>query len=270
MITIHALKVETKNIWNKFLSELSSEVSGNLFVSESAKIDFSQSDFAYWLKRASIRKHCNLVRYSEVDDSYKDLGIQFSVSEDHKSFEDLPIIKCGHRPCLFLDRDGVINEDDGYTFEIDKIKFLPNVFESLKRVSENNIDIVILTNQSGIGRGFYKEEDVKNLHAWMEQEFIKNGIKITSWFYCPYHPDGDIPEYKRLSPLRKPGSAMGELAFEKLSIDPEKSLMVGDKVSDKLLHLDLETWFIKSRYELGDGKVINDLSETLSFFGIEA
>lgn len=223
------------------------------------------ADFLYWLQRASKRPYSHMVSYNKKNDSYDRLACSFC-RDDKVGPCFLPIVKVGQRPCLFLDRDGVINEDSGYIYKKEDFIWRADVFDTLRKVNALGVQIVIITNQSGIGRGYYKESDVINLHNWMDQEFIKNGIKVDKWYYCPHHPDSTESKYKKASVLRKPGSAMAELAFSDLDIDPNKSLMVGDKKSDKLDNLDLETWFIKGNYELGEGRVIKSLGEVLDFF----
>ena len=90
----------------------------------------------------------------------------------------------------------------------------------------------MVTNQSGIGRGYYSESDVINLHNFIDTEVIKIGAKIDDFFYSPYHPEGIIAEYKKLSHLRKPNTGMLELAYNRYSIDKNNSLLIGDKQTD--------------------------------------
>jgi D-glycero-D-manno-heptose 1,7-bisphosphate phosphatase len=124
----------------------------------------------------------------------------------------------------------------------------------------------VLTNQSGIGRGYYTEDDVLKLHKWMQEELASKGITLKHWYYCPYHPQAVTDHYKKDSPLRKPRSAMAEMAFADLDLDPRRCVMVGDKISDQLDHLDISTFFIKGKYDIPeDDKLIKNIG--VSLFG---
>jgi D-glycero-D-manno-heptose 1,7-bisphosphate phosphatase len=227
----------------------------------------NQQDLLFWLKRAVIRKNCYMVSYNKINDSYDDLGYSYITNSENESKANaLPLVTVGQKPCLFLDRDGVINEDAGYIFKQEDIVWRADIFDTLRKINALGIQIVIVTNQSGIGRGYYTEDDVLTLHKWMNDEFVCNGVKVDRWYYCPHHPEAIEERYRKASLLRKPNSAMAELAFSDLDIDPARSLMIGDKLSDKLNNLDLETWFIKGQYELGNGKIIESIKEVLGYF----
>ena len=85
----------------------------------------------------------------------------------------------------FLDRDGTINKDKNYIYKIDDFEFLPGVISGLKKLQQNGFLLVIVTNQSGVARGYYKEEDIEVLHKWMFQELEKSGVSIAKVYYCP-------------------------------------------------------------------------------------
>lgn len=132
---------------------------------------------------------------------------------------------------LFLDRDGVINADYGHVWRSEDFVFLPHVFEALHRFQEAGYLLIVVTNQAGIAKGYYTEEDFAALTRWMLCEFRKRGVEITDVFYCPYHRDG-IGRYRRHSPDRKPEPGMILKARDKYSIDLAASVLVGDKLSD--------------------------------------
>jgi D-glycero-D-manno-heptose 1,7-bisphosphate phosphatase len=134
---------------------------------------------------------------------------------------------------LFLDRDGVINIDNsGYTYKIEEVIFIDGIFELCKTAQNLGYLIIIVTNQSGIGRGYYSEEDFQNITNYMLQEFSKHGIKITEIYHSPHHPTHGIGEYMLDSPDRKPKPGMLLKAQDKYNIDMQNSIMIGDKNAD--------------------------------------
>lgn len=131
----------------------------------------------------------------------------------------------GKHPALFLDRDGVINVDKGYVVNKKDFEFIHGIFSLLKNYQDKGYKLIIITNQSGIGRGFYTNNDFHDLNSWMLNCFEKDGIFIDDVFYCP-----DLPESK--SNDRKPAPGMFFKAIKKHNIDVRESIMIGDKVSD--------------------------------------
>ncbi|WP_172127504.1 D-glycero-alpha-D-manno-heptose-1,7-bisphosphate 7-phosphatase [Campylobacter sp. RM16192] len=126
---------------------------------------------------------------------------------------------------LFLDRDGVINEDFGYVYDIDNFIFKPDIFNDVKNFVNNGFIIVVVTNQSGIGRGYYTLEQFNRLSEFMLREFKKNSINISKICFCPHAPEADCE-------CRKPKPKMITDAAKELNIDLKKSIMIGDKDSD--------------------------------------
>jgi len=126
---------------------------------------------------------------------------------------------------IFLDRDGVINEDFGYIHKIKNFKFIHGAIDSCKYFLSLGYQIIIVTNQSGIGRGLYKEDDFLTLNEWMLFEFRKNGANILDVFFCPHEPDDNCY-------CRKPKPGLFLNAKEKYDIEMEESWMIGDKESD--------------------------------------
>jgi D-glycero-D-manno-heptose 1,7-bisphosphate phosphatase len=125
----------------------------------------------------------------------------------------------------FLDRDGVINKDAGYTYKIDDFEFIDGCIDALKTIQEKNYQIIIVTNQSGIGRGYYSEAAYQKLTCWYCKQLLNQGITITDVFHCPHSPED-------LCACRKPKEGLFLQAAKKYSIDFSNSFMVGDKVSD--------------------------------------
>ena len=135
---------------------------------------------------------------------------------------------------LFLDRDGVINEDYGYVHKIEDFHFREGIFDVCREAQQAGMKIIVVTNQAGIGRGFYTEEDYKQITLFMITSFQKANVSITGVYHCPYHPLHGIKHYKRDSYDRKPNPGMLLKAIRDHRVSPEYSIMVGDKPSDEL------------------------------------
>ncbi len=133
---------------------------------------------------------------------------------------------------LFLDRDGVINIDHGYVHLIKDFVFIDGIFDLCQKALELGYIIIIVTNQGGIGKGLYSEEDFQKLTKWMLESFSKRNIKIAKVYHCPYHPDSENKEYKETAYDRKPSPGMLLKAKEEFDIDMQKSLIIGDKNTD--------------------------------------
>ncbi|SDA21935.1 D-alpha,beta-D-heptose 1,7-bisphosphate phosphatase [Nitrosospira sp. Nsp18] len=136
------------------------------------------------------------------------------------------------RPALFLDRDGVINIDFAYVYKPEQFEFIEGVFELCQWASQCGYLIFVITNQAGIGRGYYTEQDFLKLTDWMCGIFKTQGSIITKVYFCPSHPEYGIGEYKVDSFFRKPGPGMILQAAEEFCVDLARSVLVGDKEKD--------------------------------------
>ena len=132
----------------------------------------------------------------------------------------------------FLDRDGVINEDNGYIYKWEDFIFFPKTLSALKNLISLNYSIIIITNQSGIARGYYTESDLKLLHTKLINYLLAKNIEILDVFYCPHFIKGKIKKYAIECECRKPKSGMIKKAIQKYNLSPENCLLVGDKKSD--------------------------------------
>lgn len=126
---------------------------------------------------------------------------------------------------LFLDRDGVVNIEKNYLYKIEDFEFFDGIFEALKIVQDLGYKIFIITNQSGIGRGYYTKDDFFKLTSWMIEEFKKNEIEVSQVEFCPHGPDDNCL-------CRKPKTGMIDNILKEHEIDLENSWLVGDKDSD--------------------------------------
>jgi len=133
---------------------------------------------------------------------------------------------------LFLDRDGVINHDSGYTSRAENFQFIDGIFDLCRAARRSGYLLIVVTNQAGIGRGYYSEQDFSTLTEWMRERFEAEGVPITDVFHCPYHPEHGIGRYKKDSFDRKPNPGMLLRAAEKHGLDLKRSVMIGDKDSD--------------------------------------
>ncbi len=133
---------------------------------------------------------------------------------------------------LFLDRDGVINVEKNYVWRVEDFEFMPGIFELCADARDLGLALVVITNQAGIGRGYYSEADFQRLTAWMLDRFRERGIEIARIYHCPYHPTAGIGDYRRESFDRKPQPGMFLKARDELALDMAGSVLVGDKASD--------------------------------------
>lgn len=136
------------------------------------------------------------------------------------------------RPALFLDRDGVINEDVGYLHRVEQFRFLPGVLDACKQMHEAGYALVVVTNQSGIARGYYSEVQFQQLTHWMTQQFAQAGAPLAGVYFCPHHPEFAVAGQAVPCSCRKPEPGMLLQAAAELELDLAKSIMVGDKEDD--------------------------------------
>ena len=162
---------------------------------------------------------------------------------------------------VFLDRDGVINHDHAYVSKIDDFEFIDGVFEACQKFVAQGYLIIIVTNQSGIGRGYYSEQDFVILTDWMKAEFIKHKVLISGVYFCPHHPKNALPEYLKECNCRKPMPGMLNQAISDFNIDVKKSIMIGDKVSDLQA---AQAANIKTKILVKSGKCITNEGESIA------
>ncbi|WP_338946701.1 D-glycero-beta-D-manno-heptose 1,7-bisphosphate 7-phosphatase [Fusobacterium canifelinum] len=167
------------------------------------------------------------------------------------------------KKAIFLDRDGTINVEKDYIYKSEDLVFEEGTIEALKTFKNLGYILIVVSNQSGIARGYFTEEDLNIFNNNMNEILKKNGVEITEFYCCPHHPDG-IGEYKKVCECRKPNNKMIEDAIKKYNIDREKSYMIGDKTSDigAGLKSNLKTVLVKTGYGLKDMEKI-DKNETL-------
>ena len=137
------------------------------------------------------------------------------------------------RPALFLDRDGVLNEDRGYVHRWEDFCWIPGAREAVAAFNARDWWVFVVTNQSGVGRGYYPEADVLALHARMEADLAAAGARIDAFYHCPFHPEALEDRYRHPDPPdRKPNPGMLLRAMADWPVDAARSVMVGDKAID--------------------------------------
>ncbi len=133
---------------------------------------------------------------------------------------------------LFLDRDGVINHEVGYLCRAEDVRWVEGIFSLCRTAQELGYKLVVVTNQSGIARGYYTPEDFEALMQWMREEFAREGVTLDAVYHCPYHPEHGVGAWKREHEDRKPSPGMLRRGARELGVGLAESVMVGDRCSD--------------------------------------
>jgi D-glycero-D-manno-heptose 1,7-bisphosphate phosphatase len=136
------------------------------------------------------------------------------------------------RPAAFLDRDGVLNHDNGYVHRAEDFVWIDGAKAAVKRLNDRGCLVFVVTNQSGIARGLYGPEEVETLHRWMNDQLRAAGAHIDAFYYCPHHPDGVAPGYSIVCDCRKPAPGLLLQAMREWPVQREASFMIGDKAID--------------------------------------
>lgn len=137
------------------------------------------------------------------------------------------------RPALFLDRDDTLVRDKGYMHRPEDLAWMPGAIDAVKAANDSGWLVVVVTNQSGIGRGLYSEADMHGFHAAMAADLQAAGAHVDAWYFCPFHPDAAIPAYRAADhPDRKPNPGMLLRAMRDLPIDASRSVMIGNTDDD--------------------------------------
>ncbi len=205
----------------------------------------------------------NLIERSQIsgklfNNYFIDIGIKKNLN-----FAKKTLLKNFNSKAVFLDRDGVINEDKGYVYKIKDFKFLKGVLNGLKILSKNKYLIIIITNQSGIGRGLYKTTDFINLTNYMRKIIYNYGSKIDDIYFCPHHPIYGLGKYKKICNCRKPKPGMIIRAVSNWSINKKKSFMIGDKKTDEQASKKSKIKFFYKSNEPFDKQIIKILKNRI-------
>lgn len=167
----------------------------------------------------------------------------------------------------FLDRDGTLNVDKGYSHKKEECILTDGCVEALSYLRNLGFELVVITNQSGIARGYFKEENVLQFNEELERKLIENGVYISKFYFCPHHVDGKIAEYSFSCNCRKPEPGMYLSAIKEFNIDLKTSICIGDKYTDLLAgaRSGLGSGILISRSKKEENLLVNSLSNELFF-----
>ena len=158
------------------------------------------------------------------------------------------------RPAIFIDRDGTINEQMGYINHLSRFNILPGVPEAIKGLNENNYLVIVVTNQSGIARGYFPIELLDEIHTYMKDSLKKEGAHVDAVFFCPHYPGSKLKEFAIECDCRKPHTGMIKQALDKFDIDLTQSYMIGDHYTDLEFasNSNIKSIMVKTGYGLGE------------------
>ena len=164
---------------------------------------------------------CEFVGY------FLDIGLPETLEQGHR---ELPSIRV--RPAAFLDRDGVVNIDRGYTYRPDDLQFVPGAVEAIRNLNDRGYYVFVVTNQAGVARGLYSLDDARRFNLEIQERLAGEGAHVDQFYISPYHPDGFVPEYAMHHWDRKPNPGMLLKAMSEWPVVRERSFLIGDKDSD--------------------------------------
>lgn len=136
------------------------------------------------------------------------------------------------RPAVFLDRDGVLIEEIGYLSDPSQVRLIPGACAAVARLNRLGVPVVVVTNQAGVARGRFPEENVHAVHRHLDELLARDGARIDRWYYCPHHPTAGVGPYRVHCACRKPSPGMLLTAARELDLDRVASVLIGDKLSD--------------------------------------
>lgn len=201
---------------------------GIYYVNKNNLKNFHAKKFSFendYLKNLIIKKKVHGKKYNN---ELIDIG-----TPQNLKIAKVKLPKIFKKPGIFLDRDGVINHDYGYVHKMSNFKLKKNVIKGFKYLNRLNYYIFILTNQSGIARGYYTENQFIEFQKNINENFVNNGFFINDTLYCPHHPNGKIKKYSIKCNCRKPNTLMLKNIYNNFDLDLKKSLFIGDQITDK-------------------------------------
>ena len=162
------------------------------------------------------------------------------------------------KKAVFLDIDGTINIEKNYLYKISDFEYMPGVMEGLKLFLDQGYILIVVTNQSGIARGYYTEQDYYNLERWMEEDLERKGITISGSYFCPHHPDAIIKKYAVNCDCRKPKTGLYKKAISDFDINVSESIVIGNEMRDLALCMESEAkgFLLSDKYILHESNII--------------
>ena len=167
------------------------------------------------------------------------------------------------RPAVFLDRDGTINEQMGYINHTCRFQLLPGAAEAIKQLNDLKIPVVVISNQSGLARGYFPEELLVEVHEKMNSLLAEKGAHVDGIYYCPHHPEAKEERFRAACSCRKPKPGLVLEAAEQLNLDPRRSYVVGDRWSDikTAANCGAKSVLVRTGYGRGDEQYIGPQQE---------
>jgi D,D-heptose 1,7-bisphosphate phosphatase len=182
--------------------------------------------------------------YDNIFNKFIDIGIPKDLNKSSSFIKEV-----NYKSALFLDRDGVINKDTGYVHKKQNFQWRKNIMNFIKKYNDNNFLVFVITNQSGVGRRYYSETDVINLHTWVKNELRQMGANIDEFFYSPYYKKSTIKKYRLGKQMRKPNIGMINEIKKKWHVNMKNSLLIGDQEIDKQTAINAGIKFKILKYE---------------------
>jgi D-glycero-D-manno-heptose 1,7-bisphosphate phosphatase len=181
---------------------------------------------------------------------YVENRIRRGLGSDGEVAEGGPLKK----PAVFIDRDGTINEQMGYINHISRFMLLPGSAEAIRLLNDHGYLVIIVSNQSGVARGYFPMDLANEIHAHMRVLLERDNARVDGIFFCPHYPKGKLPEYSRACECRKPKTGLIKMACGDFDIDMANSYVIGDRCTDMELarNAGLKGILVKTGYGLGD------------------
>lgn len=219
--------LSSKNLVKEDLSKKSYLINSGICI-------FSKKIITYLVKKGSLEKYVykKLIKINSIcgkvyNNDFIDIGLPSTLKKLPRFIE-----KTYRKPALFLDRDGVINQDKGYVYKEKDFVWRKNIINFIKKYNRKNFYVFVITNQSGIGRGYYTEKDMIELHDWMLNKIRLKGANIDKIYFSPYFKNSNNNKYRLNKKLRKPNIGMILQAKKDYKINLKKSILIGDSLTD--------------------------------------
>jgi len=157
---------------------------------------------------------------------------------------------------VFLDRDGVINEEVDLLYRVEQLRLLSGAAEAIRQFNEQGIKVIVVTNQPVVARGLCTEQNVEKIHEVLQRMLNEKGAHLDAIYYCPYHENADLPKYRKACPDRKPNIGMLKKAASRFHLDLQQCFVVGDRTVDIQtgVNAGCRTILVKTGYGGSDGK----------------